>query len=59
MTRQMLKDMEKAIMLQEEIASEYMRLKEKRADARTGEVDFTVEDNAQLKLLEHLTHYFS
>lgn len=59
MTKDILRQIENAIELEKEITNEYMRLKEKRANAQFGEVVFTDEDKAQLKLLYHLTSYFA
>ena len=54
MKKDIIKDIEKMLLLQDEIIEEYNRLRQAKTDSITGNGRFTPTDNAQLTLLEHL-----
>lgn len=51
MTKETLREVQKAFALQEEILTEYERLKDKAVECKEG---LSVEEQAQYKLLRHL-----
>lgn len=56
MKKEILKDIEKAITLEEEIINEYNRLREKKTNYILGKEKFTPYDSAQLEVFEHLVN---